>query len=75
LARGYATKIGAEVVEHAFSALGLAALVGFTRSDNLASRRVLDRSALTSSEPFVAHGEESGAYRRATAGGPAASTA
>ena len=67
--------MGAAVVEHAFSALGLPALVGFTRPDNLASRRVLEKLGFDFERTFVALGEESVLYRRATAGGPAASTA
>jgi ribosomal-protein-alanine N-acetyltransferase len=62
---GYATEMGAAVVEHAFSVLGLPELVGFTRPDNLASRRVLEKLAFDYERTFVAHGEEAVLYRRA----------
>jgi RimJ/RimL family protein N-acetyltransferase len=73
--RGYATEMGVAVVEHASSVLGLAALVGFTRPDNCASRRVLEKLGFDLERTFVAHGEESLLYRRVHAGRPAASTA
>lgn len=41
--RGYATEMGHAVASHAFSALGLASLVGFTRRENARSRRVLEQ--------------------------------
>jgi RimJ/RimL family protein N-acetyltransferase len=66
--QGYATEMGAAVAEHAFSALGLPELVGFTRPDNLASRRVLEKLAFDFERTFVAHGEESVLYRRVSAG-------
>jgi ribosomal-protein-alanine N-acetyltransferase len=72
---GYATEMGAAVVEHAFSTLGLAALVGFTRPDNVPSRRVLEKLGFDFERTFVAHGDESVLYRRVNAGGRAASTA
>ncbi|MFN2467634.1 MAG: GNAT family N-acetyltransferase [Gaiellaceae bacterium] len=43
--QGYATEMGTGVVRHAFSELGLRALVGFTRADNVPSRRVLEKLA------------------------------
>ena len=61
---GYATEMGAAVVAHAFSALRLPALVGFTRPDNLPSRRVLEKLAFEYERTFVSHGEESVLYRR-----------
>jgi hypothetical protein len=54
---GYATEMGAAVVDHAFSALRLPALVGFTRPDNLPSRRVLEKLAFKYERTFVSHGE------------------
>jgi RimJ/RimL family protein N-acetyltransferase len=61
---GYATEMGAAVVEDAFSALALPELVGFTRPDNLASRRVLEKLGFDYERPFVAHGEDAVLYRR-----------
>jgi RimJ/RimL family protein N-acetyltransferase len=61
---GYATEMGAAVVDHAFSVLALPALVGFTRPDNLRSRRVLEKLGFAVERPFTTHGEESVLYRR-----------
>ena len=62
--QGYATEMGAAVVAHAFSALGLRSLVGFTRPDNVRSRRVLEKLGFAFERTFVAHGEQSVLYRR-----------
>jgi RimJ/RimL family protein N-acetyltransferase len=62
--QGYATEIGAAVVDHAFSVLRLPALVGFTRPENARSRRVLEKLGFTYERTFVAHDEESVLYRR-----------
>jgi RimJ/RimL family protein N-acetyltransferase len=61
--QGYATEIGAAVVGHAFSVLGLPTLVGFTRPDNVRSRRVLVKLGFAYERTFVAHAEESVLYR------------
>jgi [ribosomal protein S5]-alanine N-acetyltransferase len=66
---GYATEMGAALVDHAFSALRLLALVGFTRPDNLPSRRVLEKLAFAYERTFVSHGDESVLYRRTSAEG------
>ncbi len=62
--QAYATEIAAAVVEHAFSLLALPELVGFTRPENLRSRRVLEKLAFAYERTFVAKGEESVLYRR-----------
>jgi ribosomal-protein-alanine N-acetyltransferase len=62
--QGYATEIGAAVVNHAFSVLRLPALVGFTRPENVRSRRVLEKLGFRYERTFVADGEESVLYRR-----------
>ena len=62
--QGYATEMGAAVVAHAYSALGLRSLVGFTRPDNVRSRRVLEKLGFAFERTFVAHGEQSVLYRR-----------
>lgn len=62
--RGYATEMGAAIVDHAFSALGLDELVGFTRPDNLGSQRVLEKLGFDYERTFVAHGEQAILYRR-----------
>jgi RimJ/RimL family protein N-acetyltransferase len=58
--------MGAAVVEHAFSALGLASLVGFTRPTNLPSRRVLEKLGFVYERDFAAWGKESVLYRLAS---------
>lgn len=62
--QGYATEIGAAVVEHAFEELGLPRLVGFTKPDNAASRRVLEKLGFAYDRTFVDDGEEAVLYRR-----------
>jgi [ribosomal protein S5]-alanine N-acetyltransferase len=70
--QGYATEIGQAVVNEAFSALRLPTLVGFTRPDNLPSRRVLEKLGFAYEQTFVADGEESVLYRRDRGGDPPA---
>lgn len=41
--RGYATEMAQAVADHAFTALELRDLVAFTKTDNLASRRVMEK--------------------------------
>ena len=65
--QGYATEMGAAVVEHAFGALGLTRLVGFTKPDSAASRRVLEKLDFVFDRTFVDEGEESVLYRRLAA--------
>lgn len=62
--RGYATEMGHAVASHAFSALGLASLVGFTRRENARSRRVLEQLGFVFEREFAAEGEQSVLYRR-----------
>lgn len=61
--QGYATEMGNAVVEHAFDVLGLRDLVGFTKTGNLRSRRVLEKLGFDFERTFVADGEESVLYR------------
>jgi [ribosomal protein S5]-alanine N-acetyltransferase len=70
--QGYATEIGEAVVGEAFSALGLPTLVGFTRPENVPSRRVLEKLNFAYERTFVADGEESVLYRRDRGGDPPA---
>jgi RimJ/RimL family protein N-acetyltransferase len=58
-----ATEIGAAVVDHAFSVLGHRELVGFTRPDNLGSRRVLEKLGFVFERTFFTDDEESVLYR------------
>jgi [ribosomal protein S5]-alanine N-acetyltransferase len=62
--QGFATEIGAAVVDHAFSTLRLAALVGFTRPTNGRSRRVLEKLGFDYERTFNADGIDSVLYRR-----------
>jgi RimJ/RimL family protein N-acetyltransferase len=62
--QGYATEMGTAVVEHAFGALGLPDLVGFTKPENRPSRRVLEKLGFTYERTFVTDSEESVLYRR-----------
>jgi RimJ/RimL family protein N-acetyltransferase len=62
--RGYATEMGMAVVEHAFGVLGLPGLVGFTKTENRRSRRVLEKLGFVFERTFIADGEESVLYRR-----------
>lgn len=64
--RGYATEMGRSVVDHAFSALSLDSLVGFTRPGNLASRRVLEKLGFTFERTFTALGKPFVLYRLAS---------
>ena len=61
--RGYATEMGRAVVDHAFLALSLPALVGFTPPGNLASRRVLEKLGFVFERTFTAWEKESVLYR------------
>jgi [ribosomal protein S5]-alanine N-acetyltransferase len=65
--QGYATEMGIAVVEHAFGVLGLTDLVGFTKTENVRSRRVLEKLGFDFERTFVADGEESVLYRRGRA--------
>ncbi len=62
--QGYASEIGAAVVEHAFTELGRRSLVGFTRPDNIRSLRVLERLDFAFERTFAHDGGESVLYRR-----------
>jgi RimJ/RimL family protein N-acetyltransferase len=45
--RGYATEGGQVALEHAFATLDLDRVISFTRINNLASRRVMEKLGLT----------------------------
>ena len=60
---GYATEMAAAVAKHAFSALALAELVGFTFPDNLRSRRVLEKAGFVYERTFVSDGKPHVLYR------------
>jgi RimJ/RimL family protein N-acetyltransferase len=62
--QGFATEIGAAVVDHAFSTLRLVDLVGFTRPTNGRSRRLLEKLGFSYERTFIADGIESLLYRR-----------
>jgi ribosomal-protein-alanine N-acetyltransferase len=62
--QGFAPEMGAAVVDHAFSELGLRDLVGFIRPTNTRSRRVLEKLDFVYERTFTADGEESVLYRR-----------
>ena len=62
--QGYATEMGMAVVEHAFGVLRLPGLVGFTKTENGRSRRVLEKLGFAFERTFVADGAESVLYRR-----------
>jgi RimJ/RimL family protein N-acetyltransferase len=70
--QGYATEIGQAVVSEAFSVLRLPTLVGFTRPDNMPSRRVLEKLNFAYERTFVVDGEKSVLYRRDRGGDPPA---
>ena len=44
---GYATEMGAALIDHAFGALGLPRVMAQVEPDNLASRRVLEKLGMT----------------------------
>jgi ribosomal-protein-alanine N-acetyltransferase len=62
--QGYASEIGTAVVNHAFAVLRFSTLVGFTRPENVRSRRVLEKLGFEYERTFIADGEESVLYRR-----------
>ena len=62
--RGYATEMAAGVAAHAFTDVGLPELVAFTRVENAASRRVLEKVGFGYERDFVDDGVFSALYRR-----------
>jgi RimJ/RimL family protein N-acetyltransferase len=65
---GYATEIGAAALAYAFDELGVAEVVAYTDVDNVRSRAVMDRLALTYSHDFEHEGATCAFYvRRASA--------
>ena len=69
--QGYATEMGAALVDYAVSSIGLSELVGFTRPANRASRRVLEKLAFAFERTFVSDDEDFVLYRLSTARGRA----
>lgn len=63
---GYATEMGGAVVDHAFSALGMPTLVGFTRRTNISSCRVLEKLGFVYERSFTTDGKSSVLYRLAS---------
>ena len=51
--RGFATEMATALAEHAFTALGMRELVGFTRATNTASRRVLEKVGFVYEREFI----------------------
>ena len=61
--QGFATEIGAAVIDHAFARLRLRDVVGFTRPQNARSRRVLEKLGFDYERTFTADGIDSVLYR------------
>lgn len=62
--QGYATEIGAAVIDYASNALRLRELVGFTLQDNVGSQRVLEKLRFSFERTFEDDGEDQVLYRR-----------
>lgn len=65
MGRGYATEMAHAVADHAFTALGLGDLVAFTKTDNVASRRVMEKVGFRYERGFVEDEERYVLYRLA----------
>jgi RimJ/RimL family protein N-acetyltransferase len=65
---GYASEIAAALVQAAFGPLGLADLVGITLVDNLASRRVLEKTGFVYERAYRNDGHDLVLYRLTAAG-------
>ena len=61
--QGFATEMATAVAGHAFTALGLSNLVAFTRKENLASRRVMDKVGFRYEHDFLDDGVQNVLYR------------
>jgi RimJ/RimL family protein N-acetyltransferase len=61
--RGLATEMGSAIVNHAFSELALGSVVAFTRVDNAASRRVMEKLGFRYERTFSNRGAQSVLYR------------
>ena len=62
--QAYATEMAAAIARHAFTDVGLPELVAFTRVENTASRRVLEKVGFGYERDFVDDGVRSVLYRR-----------
>lgn len=61
--QGFATEMGDAVANHAFTSLGLGELVAFTKPDNVASRRVMEKVGFRYDRDFVEDDERHVLYR------------
>ena len=61
--RGYATEMARAVADHALTALGLRDLVAFTKTDNVASRRVMAKVGFHYERDYVEDDEHYVLYR------------
>jgi RimJ/RimL family protein N-acetyltransferase len=61
--QGFGTEMATAVANHAFTALDLSNLVAFTRHDNHASRRVMEKVGFLYERDFIDEGVRSVLYR------------
>jgi RimJ/RimL family protein N-acetyltransferase len=61
--QGFATEIAGAVASRAFTDLGLRELVAFTREENTASRRVIEKAGFVYERDFLEDGVRSVLYR------------
>jgi RimJ/RimL family protein N-acetyltransferase len=61
--QGFATEMAAAVAGHAFTTLGLSSLVAFTREENIASRRVMEKVGFLYERDFLDEGVQNVLYR------------
>jgi RimJ/RimL family protein N-acetyltransferase len=63
--RGLATELALACVEISFEQLGLESVIAYSRPDNLASRRVMEKTGMSFERPFRDHhGLDAVLYRR-----------
>ena len=68
--RGYATEMAFAVAGHAFTALAMGDLVAFTKADNAASRRVMEKVGFRFERDFDEDDERHVLYRLTARGDP-----
>jgi len=61
--QGFATEMATAVAGHAFTALDLPNLVAFTREENVASRRVMEKVGFVHERDFLDEGVQNVLYR------------
>jgi RimJ/RimL family protein N-acetyltransferase len=71
--RGYATEAARALIDYGFSEIGLARIVALILSDNVRSRRVAEKCAMTLEGPGSFYGLDLLVYARARDNQPAAS--